>query len=27
LRAGRALHEVIGLIFGDTVGIDPRLRH
>jgi hypothetical protein len=27
LRAGRALREVIGLIFGDAVGIDPRLRH
>jgi hypothetical protein len=27
LRAGRALHEVIGVIFGDAICVDPRLRH
>lgn len=27
LRAGRALHEVVGLVFGDTIGVDHRLRH
>jgi hypothetical protein len=26
-RAGRALHEVIGGIFGDAICVDPRLRH
>jgi hypothetical protein len=25
LRAGRALHEVIGLIFGEAICVDPRL--
>lgn len=27
LRTGRALHEVIGLIFCDAICIDPGLRH
>jgi hypothetical protein len=26
-RAGRALHEVIGLVFGDGICVGPGLRH
>jgi hypothetical protein len=26
-RAGRALHEVIGVIFCDAICVDPGLRH